>query len=185
MSQRAQQQHAVADNQIRELIELVSALDDPTMRLPCPGREKLGDGTIAAAAQHTADNYQRIAEVVQASDRMTGPGPSAHGGHAMPRFLKALGHRPPDHSAPGPDSPGFHPDGYTAENVDLPALREQLAATRESLKRIATLTDSQLATVPPDGSFRFADGQRTLEQVLEGVLKHQSHQVAALTTALA
>lgn len=57
--------------------------------------------------------------------------------------------------------------------------------TRESLKRIANLTNGQLHTVPPEGSFRFCDGQRTLDQVLEGLLKHQSHQVGALTAALA
>lgn len=185
MSQRAQQLHTTADNQIRDLTVLVSALDDRTMRLPCPGREKLGDGTVAAAAQHTADNFRRIAEFARASDRMTASAPSARGRHTAPRFLKALGHRPPVHADHGGDGGGFHQDAYTAANVDLSALHEQLVATRESLERIVTLTDSQLGTVPPRGSFRFADGQRTLEQVLEGLLKHQSHQLAALTTALA
>ncbi|MGH3494430.1 MAG: hypothetical protein ACRDQ1_14525, partial [Sciscionella sp.] len=91
MSQRAQQLHGTADTQLGELIEVVATLDDTTMRLPCRGREKLGDGTIAAGAQHTADNFKRIAEFVHASDRMTANAPSAHGGYTVPRCLKALG----------------------------------------------------------------------------------------------
>jgi hypothetical protein len=73
MTERGQQLHAIADGQIVELIDLVSALDQAALRLPCPGREKLGDGTIAASARHTADNYQRIAAFVETSDRMSTP----------------------------------------------------------------------------------------------------------------
>ena len=39
--------------------------------------------------------------------------------------------------------------------------------------------------VPPKDSFRFCDGQRTLEKVLAGLLKHQAHQLEALKTAVA
>lgn len=64
MTERAQQLHAAAQQQIDELLDLASTLDDATLRRPCPGREKLGDGTVAASARHTADNYQRIAAFV-------------------------------------------------------------------------------------------------------------------------
>lgn len=186
MSERGEQLHATTQDQLGGLIGLVMTLDDTTLRLRCPGREKLGDGTIAASAQHTADNYQRIANFVETSDRMTRSGePDGHSSHRLPRFLNALGHRPPGHAEHGHDTAGTDEHEYTAENVDLRILSEQLRATRESLKRIATLTDGQLQTIPPDGSFRFCDGQRTLDQVLEGLLKHQSHQVGALTAALA
>jgi hypothetical protein len=186
MSGRGEQLHATVDDQLGELIDLIATLDDTTLRRPCPGREKLGDGTIAAAARHAVDNYQRIADFAETSDRMTAGEPTGRGGHRVPRVLRALGHRPPGHAAEhGHDTAGTHEPEYTVENVDLPALREQLRATRERLKRIATLTDSQLHTIPPDGSFRFCDGQRTLDQVLEGLLKHQSHQVGALAAALA
>jgi hypothetical protein len=60
---------------------------------------------------------------------------------------------------------------------------EQLNASRETLARIAELTHSQLDAVPPKDSFRFCDGQRTLEQVLAGLFKHQAHQLEALRTA--
>jgi hypothetical protein len=62
---------------------------------------------------------------------------------------------------------------------------EQLSASRASLGRLAELTDPQLDAIPPDGSFRFCDGQRTLEQVLASLLKHQAHQLEALRTAAA
>ncbi|MBV8713036.1 MAG: hypothetical protein JOY56_14705 [Solirubrobacterales bacterium] len=42
----------------------------------------------------------------------------------------------------------------------------------------------QLDRVPAKDSFRFCDGERTLEQVLLGLLKHQDHQVQALRAAL-
>jgi hypothetical protein len=180
MTERAQELSATADGQIAELIDLLSTLDQAALRRPCPGREKLGDGTIGAAARHTADNYQRIADFVQTSDRMS----AEHGGHRIPRFLHALGRGPQDHAhhdhAPGADQ---HDDGYTAEGIDLEAVGEQLNASRDTLGRIAELTDSQLDAIPPKDSFRFCDGQRTLEQVLAGLLKHQAHQLEALTTA--
>ncbi|MDQ6732481.1 MAG: hypothetical protein M3022_19885 [Actinomycetota bacterium] len=185
MSGRGEQLQVTADDQLGRLLGLIATLADTTLRLPCPGREKLGDGTIAASAQHTADNSQRIAGFVQASDRITAGEPNAHGGHRVPRFLKALGHRPPGHAEHGHDTAGTHGNDSTVESVELPALREQLRATRESLKRLAALTDSQLHTIPPDSSSRFCDGQRTLDLVLESLLKHQSHQVGAPPAALA
>jgi hypothetical protein len=51
----------------------------------------------------------------------------------------------------------------------------QLSASRDTLGQIAELTDTQLDAIPPDGSFRFCDGHRTLEQVLASLLKHQAH----------
>jgi hypothetical protein len=161
MTQRAHELATTADGQIGELIDLLGALDQAALRRTCPGRDKLGDGTIGAAARHTADNYQRIAAFVQTSDRMSGAHqPAAHSGHRIPRSLRAFGHGPQDH---GDDQ---HDNGYTANNIDPDALVEQLNASRHTLGRMAELTDSQLDAIPPKDSFRFCDGQRTLEQVL-------------------
>jgi hypothetical protein len=188
MTERGKQLHATADAQVTELIDLLSTLDETTLRQPCPGRDKLGDGTIAAAVRHTADNYQRIVGFVQTSDRMSGGhGAGGNGAHRMPRFLRALRHGPTDHGPAGDAEHrpgGGHADQYTADNTDPAALTGQLARTRDSLGRIAELTDRQLDAVPPTGSFRFCDGQRTLEQVLASLLKHQGHQVDALTAAI-
>ena len=178
MTDRGAELSATVDRQIAELIDLLSPLDQAALDRPCPGREKLGDGTIGAAARHTADNYERIAEFVQTSDRMSG----AHGVHRVPRFLRALGHGPQDH-ANHDHAATEHDNGYTAQDVDLDAVVEQLKASRDTLGRIAELTASQLDVIPPKDSFRFCDGHRTLEQVLAGLLKHQAHQVEALRTA--
>jgi hypothetical protein len=185
MTERAHELAATAQVQIGELIELLSMLDQAALDRPCPGREKLGDGTLGAAARHTADNYQRIAAFVQTSDRMTAAHrPAAYGGHRIPRFLRALGHGRGDH-APFDHGVGQHDDAYTADNIDLDAVVAQLGASRDTLGRIAELTHSQLDQVPPKDSFRFCDGQRTLEQVLAGLLTHQAHQLQALSAALA
>ena len=185
MTERAHELSTTVDRQIAELIDLLSTLDQAALGRPCPGREKLGDGTIGAAARHTADNYQRIAGFVQTSDRMSAAHqPAAHGGHRIPRFLRALGHGPQDHAARDHGA-GQPENGYTADDIDLDAVLEQLAASRDTLGRIAELTDSQLDQVPPKDSFRFCDGQRTLDEVLASLLKHQAHQVEALKTAVA
>jgi hypothetical protein len=164
MTERGKQLHTTADRQIVELIALMSTLDEANLRRPCPGREKLGDGTVAAAARHAADNYQRIAAFVQTSDRMSDA------------------HEPDSGQHHEPDA-GQHHGEYTVDNTDPGALVEQLSTSRATLARIAELTDSRLDTIPPRDSFRFCDGQRTLEQVLASLLKHQSHQIDALKAA--
>jgi hypothetical protein len=183
MTERGQELHATADGQVAELIALISTVDEAALRLPCPGREKLGDGTVGASVRHTADNYQRIADFLQTSDRMSGAhARTPNGAHRIPRFLRAIGHGPADHAEHNPGA-GQHDDQYTADNIDLTAVVTQLSASRDSLGRIAELTDSQLNAIPPKDSSRFCDGQRTLAQVLARLLKHQSHQIDGLTAA--
>jgi len=185
LTERGKQLHAAADRQIAELITLTSTIEQAALRLPCPGREKLGDLPVGASMRHTADNYQRIASFIQTSDRMPAAHqPSQPGSHRIPRLLRAIGHGPPDHAEHKPGT-GQHDDHYSADTIDLSALVEQLSASRDTLGRIAELTDTQLDAIPPDGSFRFCDGQRTLEQVLASLLKHQGHQVDALRSAVA
>jgi hypothetical protein len=53
-----------AERQVSELLMLLSTIDEEVLRRPCPGREKLGDGTIGAVAWHVADRYERIAAFV-------------------------------------------------------------------------------------------------------------------------
>ena len=151
MSERAEQVHAAADRQIAELIEALSSADDEALHRPCPGREKLGDGTVGAIAEHTAGNYQRIGRFVAAGEVMS----------------------------------SRHQDKSATGSADRREIVARLAAAREDFTRIAELTDQQLDRVPPKDSFRFCDGERTLEQVLLGLLKHQDHQVQSLRAALA
>jgi hypothetical protein len=184
MTERGQRLHATADRQITELTDLIQTLDEAAWRLPCAGRERLGDGTVAACARHTAHNYERIATFVAATGRMpAGHATSTRGDHRTPRFLQARGHQAAEHSEPGPDSHG-HDQHYTAEATSPADIVEQLSATRERLSSVAELTDRQLDTVPPKDSFRFCDGERTLEQVLTGLLKHQDHPLRALQATI-
>jgi hypothetical protein len=63
------------------------------------------------------------------------------------------------------------------------AVIAQLSASRDGLGAIAALTDRQLDAIPPKDSFRFCDGQRTVEQVIASLLRHQRHQLDALKAA--
>ena len=64
MSERGIKLLETADGQISDLIDLFSMSGDAALSLPCPGREKLGDGTVAACAWHTADSDGRIAAFI-------------------------------------------------------------------------------------------------------------------------
>jgi hypothetical protein len=154
MSHRGSQLLRTADRQITDLTALLSTAHEATLRRPCPGREKLGDGTVAAIAQHTADTYLRIAE-----------------------FLS--GHR--EHS---PLRQAGHENIHGAEHVNVCELIERLAAGRQALTPLADLTDAQLEAVPSAGQSRFCDGKRTTAEVLAAMLKHQSHQIDALKAAI-
>ncbi len=178
-----------ADDQISELIALLSEQDEGVLMLPCPGREKLGDGTVAALTSHTADNYLRIAEFLQAN-RLTGSREGAERRHRTPRFLGAhLGHGPGRHTegrpTDGRHGASSHSGHYAAETIELPGLLERLSLGRNSLSLLADLTDEELDRVPPASGMRFCDGQRALEQIVTSLIKHQSHQVDALKQALA
>ena len=155
MSPRAPQLQETADRQIAELAARLSAAGEPGLARPCPGRGKLGDGTVGAVAAHTADTYHRIGRFVSA-----------------PRDVGEQRH------------PGQHGEGYRASEIDLDALLARLLSARDVLATIGQLSDEQLDSVPPAGEMKFADGERTLEQTIASLLKHQHHQVGALRAAL-
>ena len=78
MSERGNQLFETADGQISELMRLVWRVGETGLSLPCPGREKLGDGTVGALASHMADSYLRIAAFLQATDEMSPARPGRH-----------------------------------------------------------------------------------------------------------
>ena len=162
MSFRAKQLQETADRQIAELTQRLSTASKPDLTRPCPGRERLGDGTVGAVAAHTTDNYQRIARFVTAIQ---------DGG-------------PHHHSDVQHHHPGQHAEGDRASEVELDALLARLLSARDALATIGQLSDEQLDSMPPAGEMKFADGQRTLEQIVASLLKHQRHQVTALTAEL-
>jgi len=155
MSLRAQELHRTADGQIAELAERLSTAAEQDLTRPCPGRARLGDGTVGAVAAHTTDNYHRIA-----------------------RFVATLRDGDEQHQ------PGQHGEGYRASEIELDVLLARLATARDALATIGQLSDEQMDSVPPNGVVRFADGERTLEQIVASLLKHQRHQVDALAAGL-
>jgi hypothetical protein len=156
VGERGTQLLDTADRQISELIGLLSTAGDAALQRPCPGRGRLGHGTVGATASHTADNYHRVAG-----------------------FLKTTLEGRSDH---GPRS---HGAGHTADNVDLDGLLERLSAAKGELALLADLSDEQLDVVPPADDMRFVDGQRTLAQIVTSLLKHQHHQVDAVRAGVA
>src|ERR1700730_12292096 len=95
MSARGIQLLEAANGQISELIDLFSTRGESALRLPCSGREKLGDGTVAAVASHTAGRYQRIATFLQATSQPPDAHTSRrHGLHRIPRFRPTRSHAP-------------------------------------------------------------------------------------------
>ena len=158
MSERGKQLLQAANLQIAELLELLSTRGQDSLGLPCAGRQKLGDGTVGATAQHATRVYHLLAQFIAT--------------YAAPRSDVAF-HLPDTHD---------HQDQY--ERVDVHELLQQLASASSMLSALAQLTDGELDTAPPSGSFRFCDGHRTLEQVIASVLNHQSHHITAISAAL-
>lgn len=155
MSARARQLHATADRQVAELADRLAGAGDADLKRPCPGRARLGDGTVGAVAAHATDNYGRIARFVAAYQ--AGSAQQPHGSH------------------------GQTPE---ASEVDAAVLLVRLAWAREVLARIRRCSDDQLDSQPPDGAMRFADGERSFEQVISALFKHQRHQIDAIEAAL-
>jgi hypothetical protein len=180
LSKRGAQLLDAAEGQINELIGLLSRPGEADLSLPCPGREKLGDGTVAALALHTTDSYLRIAGLLQATSQIPAGQPRRH---PIPRPVSS-GDYPSHRHVNGGHDVDRHYGDYTAENVDLHNLLERLSTGRDNLNLLADMTDQQLDTTPPAGSFRFCDGQRTLEQVISALLNHQRHQIDAIEAAI-
>jgi hypothetical protein len=175
MPARAEKLFSRADAQIDRLIDLVSAMDDADLHRPCPGREKLGDGSVGTLIAHTTDNYLGIAAFVAGAGQAIESAPSRTAGRHIPRLGHLPGrlrrHRPRDHG---------HGDLSAAGGADVGELRHRLSTAGTDLARIGELDDARLDSIPPAGAFRFCDGKRSLEEVLTALLNHQGHQVEAL-----
>jgi hypothetical protein len=156
MSTRGQRLLEESIQQIDTLANSLARAGAVALARSCPGRGKLGDGTVGAVATHTTDNYHRVARFL----RPTAGGGASHRGRA-------------------------HGAGHGVEDVDLGELLDRLVAAKHALAVLAELDDRALDTVPTAGDMKFTDGARTLEQIIANILKHQRHQVDALAAALA
>ncbi|HXD54785.1 MAG TPA: DinB family protein [Solirubrobacteraceae bacterium] len=187
MGARAKALSATAESQITELIERLEACEESVLRRPCPGRERLGDGTVGAVCAHVAQSYGRIAGFLAGEQPLPArapageqPSPAREPAGARRRALASLLRRRGGHG------PWMHGPAAEGEEADRPTLIARLTRARTSLGALEGLTDAQLDAVPPaEEAMRFCDGERTLEQVVSALLRHQGHQVAALKGAFA
>lgn len=156
MTPRAQRLLAEAAQQIDALAGNLAAAGEAALARPCPGRGKLGDGTVGAVAAHTAGNYLRVADFL----RTRANGGAHHPGSA-------------------------HAAGLSAESIHLGYVLDRLEEAKGAWSVLANLDDRTLEDVPPAGGMKFADGERTLEVIVASILKHQRHQIDALVAAVA
>jgi hypothetical protein len=125
---------------------------------------------------HTADNYHRIAEYLDPDAQPSHRKPDRR--HRIPVFGGA-------HNQRGGNDPSGGAGEYRSDKIDPRSLLERLESARARLSPLAELSDERLAAVPPASEMRFADGQRTLEEIVVSLLNHQRHQCDALSAALA
>jgi hypothetical protein len=84
-------------------------------------------------------------------------------------------------------APGSHGVGHAhgrGPALQLPDITNRAVEARSAVSQIANLTDEQLAIVPPSGSSRFSDGCRTVRQLIEAVITHQTDHLASLKAAV-
>lgn len=68
MSARGVELLEIMDGQIAGLTDLLRERGEVALKLPCPGRANMADGTVGAVAAHTADRYQQIAGFLHAAN---------------------------------------------------------------------------------------------------------------------
>ena len=139
MSERGTQLFQMADGQLSELIGLLSTCDEAGLILPCPGRQKLADGTVGAVATHTAANYVRIAGLIAADPTA----PPSNGTHRSLRSnTSRFGRR-----GQGEHGPRMHGPG-AAGPTDRAGVLDRLSRGREAMRVLAGLTDDSSTPCP-------------------------------------
>lgn len=161
MSERGAELAAKLSRQVDEIAEFFGTLHDADLRGPCHD-EAGGDAgnTVGAAAAHLAEGYHRLGQ-----------------------FLRSAGYVP---GSPSTDD-HEHDHGHGHQHTHVPqAVRvvlERLVAGKTPIGFLADLTDERLDGVPPRAN-RFADGHRTLQQVIDEVIAHQAAHLATLRRAV-
>jgi glycerate kinase len=149
--------------QLDEIVAVFAGVDDADLSKPCSNEEGDGDatGTVAVAAAHLVEGYARLG-----------------------RFLHSAGYVP---AAPAADlGEGLaHSDGHRhAPPAAVADVLELLHRVEQPAALLGGLTDEQFDSVPAKAN-RFADGQRTLRQMMDEMTSHQAAHLAAVKRALA
>lgn len=156
MSERGTELMTKASWQLDETAELVGTLADADLRKPCldDAPDNAGD-TVCEVATHMADGYDRLGGLLQATC------------HAA--------------EAPGAGHNHRHESARTPAHVS--DVLSRLTAGTVPIGLLANLSDAQLDSVPAAAG-RFSDGRRTLEQVIDAVIAHQSTHLDVLKRAV-
>ncbi|MFD1537019.1 hypothetical protein [Nonomuraea guangzhouensis] len=147
--------------QLDESAAVFAALDDADLSKCCPDGDGETTGTVASAAAHLAEGYARLGRFLHSTGYVPAAPEHGHGhGHAH-----GAGHR----HAP--------PPATVADVLEL------LHRVEQPVTLLGDLTDQQLDSVPAKAN-RFADGHRTLQQVIDEMTAHQAAHLAAIKQAL-
>ena len=142
--------------QLDQAAAVFAAAHDMDLAKPCSDEEDEPTSTVAAAAAHLAGGYHRLGRFLYSARYVA----------AVPTADPHLDHR----GTPGPAA--------------IADVLTQLGSVREPVALLGELTDEQLHSVPAKAN-RFADGRRTLRQVIDEMTAHQAAHLAAVKQALA
>lgn len=157
MSDRGTELMAKVLEQLDQASALLAGSDESALHRPYVDRE--GDhsaNSVGSAALHFIEGYQKIG-----------------------RLLKGAGYVSASlaEGAPQPHGHGKHHD------PDMSDVVKGLDAAKIRLTLLADLSDEQLDSVPSVRN-QWADGERTLLQVLDTIIDHQAGHLASLQDAL-
>jgi hypothetical protein len=172
MSERGTALMTKAGRQLDEIAAFLGTLNQADLAKPCAdgsagdtvdaaAAHRAGD-TVGATASHMADGYDHLGRLLPTTGYVPGSQPGGD-------------HHSHDHS---------HDHDHARVPEALPDLRARLMGGKARIALLADLTDEQLDSVPPAVGL-FADGRRTLEQVIEAVIAHQAAHFATLKRAVA
>jgi hypothetical protein len=171
VSERGTELMTRVSQQFDEIAEFFGTLNDADLRKPCP--DEGGDGageTVGPAAAHLAEGYHRLGRFLQSAGYVPeSPATETSHGHGH-------GHGHGHQRAQAPEA--------VPDVLDVPGLLDWLIGGKAAIGLLADLTDEQLDNVPARVN-RYADGRRTLAQVIDEIFAHQAAHLAALKRAVA
>jgi hypothetical protein len=155
--------------QFDEITEFFGTLTDADLRKPCPDKDgDVAGDTVGPAAAHLAEGYHRLGRFLRSAGYAPGSPATTHGyGH---------GHGHDHQRAQAPEA--------VPDVLDVPGLLDWLIDGKAAIGLLADLSDEQLDSVPARVN-QFADGRRTLAQVIDETFAHQAAHLATLKRAVA
>lgn len=159
MSERGRELAANISRQLDEIGAFFSTLNEADLRRACTPTIVVGE-----VAAQIAEGYHRLGHFLrEASSDPTSPADN-----------RSITHRHPG---------SIH--GERPSVADLSSLVERLLSGKAAIALVADLTGPQLERVPAKGTTMFSNGRRSLAQVIEAAISHQSARLTLLKRAVA